>query len=80
MLGEVLVTLLRGGLHVGYGGDLRPAGYTRELVEALSAAYARNRLISGARPATVHYFAFPSWRTDEPAALLRHLEELRTIA
>jgi hypothetical protein len=80
VLGEVLVTLLKAGLRVGYGGDLREGGYTRELFEALSAAYARSRLVPGARPAIVHYFAFPSWCTEEPTALLRHLDALRTTA
>ncbi|MBK8211948.1 MAG: hypothetical protein IPK78_20415 [Rhodospirillales bacterium] len=28
----------------------------------------------------MHYFAFSSWRTAEPGALVRHLEELGTIA
>lgn len=80
VLGEVMVTLLRAGLRVGYGGDLRKDGYTRELFEALSAAYARNRLVPGARPAIVHYFASSSWGDAEPEDLARHLKEIHTIA
>lgn len=84
VLGEGMVALLRDdwgdGWRIGYGGDLREGGYTRDLFEALSAAYARNRLLRSARPAIVHYFAFSSWRTTEPAALVRHLRELGTIA
>ncbi|MBK8210336.1 MAG: hypothetical protein IPK78_10565 [Rhodospirillales bacterium] len=47
MLTELLVALLRGGYRLGYGGDLRKAGYTRELFETLTEAYARGRLTEG---------------------------------
>lgn len=80
VLAEVLVALLRDGFRLGYGGDLRRAGYTWELFEALAAAYARSRLKEGVRPAIVHYFPFSSWAQDEPANLVKHVEDIRMTA
>lgn len=76
VLGELLIILLGAGLRIGYGGDLRKDGYTRELFEVLSAAYDGNQLQPKARPAIVHYFAFSSWSPTEPTALAEHLRSI----
>jgi hypothetical protein len=80
VLSELLVGLLRAGFRVGYGGDLRRDGYTRELFEAVSAAYDRNQLRPAGRPAIVHYFALSSWRNAKDDELLQHLRTLGKVA
>jgi hypothetical protein len=80
VLSELLVGLLRAGFRVGYGGDLRRDGYTRELFEAVSAAYDRNQLRPAGRPAIVHYFALSSWQSAKNDELLQHLRTLGKVA
>lgn len=80
VLSELLVGLLRAGFRVGYGGNLRRDGYTRELFEAVAAAYDRNQLRLAGRPAIVHYFALSSWRNAKDDELLHHLRTLGKVA
>lgn len=80
VLGELLIGLIRAGFRVGYGGDLRRDGYTRELFEAVSAGYDRNQLRRTERPAIVHYFPLSSWRSAEDKDLLQHLRTLGKVA
>ncbi|MBK8177123.1 MAG: hypothetical protein IPK66_18265 [Rhodospirillales bacterium] len=80
VLNALLIELLRGDLRIGYGGDLRRSGYTRELFDALTAAYAKSRLVADGWPAIVHYFAYSSWCDVDPAELLDHLALLGTVA
>ncbi|TVR78899.1 MAG: hypothetical protein EA405_13795 [Rhodospirillales bacterium] len=80
VLAEVLIGLLRADCRVGYGGDLRRDGYTRDLFEALTAAYQRNQLAPTARPAIVHYFPFSSWQEADTEELLRHLQAVGGVA
>lgn len=80
VLRDLVIALLRANRRVGYGGDLRKDGYTRELFDLLSAAYARSRLEREPLPAIVHYFALSSWREASPRELLDHLDEVGTAA
>lgn len=78
-MAEIATLAAASGARIGYGGDLRPDGFTYKLFRAVSELYSA-RTIGTLTPPCIHYLAYPIWHNWDAAKLLDHLLALAGIA
>ena len=78
-MAEIATLAAASGARIGYGGDLRPEGFTFKLFRAVSELYGA-KSIGTPTPPCIHYLAYPIWHSWDSAKLLDHLLALAGIA
>ena len=78
-MAEIATLAAASGARIGYGGDLRPDGFTYKLFRAISELYGAEE-IGTLIPPCIHYLAHPIWQDWDAAKLLNHLRALAGIA
>ena len=78
-MAEIATLAAASGARIGYGGDLRPDGFTYKLFHAISELYGA-KSIGTLTPPCIHYLAYPIWQNWDAAKLLNHLLVLAGIA
>jgi len=68
VMSDVLRTLIAAGATIQYGGDLRPGGFTFELMKEAAASY-RLAVLESPEPVFVNVLASTTWPRFEPALL-----------
>lgn len=71
-LAEVVTMLASAGARIGYGGNLEPDGFTRQIFQSVARLYGSQRVATGAPPC-VHYIAFDIWRQLGAERLFEHV-------
>ena len=74
-MAEIATQAAAAGARIGYGGDLRPNGFTLKLFRTIAELYGTRR-IATEEPPFIHYLAYPIWRSWEPKRLIEHLRML----
>lgn len=74
-MAEIATQAAAAGARIGYGGDLRPNGFTLKLFRTVAELYGTSR-IATEEPPFIHYLALPIWQTWQPAQLMEHVRRL----
>ena len=74
-MAEIAIQAAAAGARIGYGGDLRPNGFTHKLFRAVSELYSVHT-IATETPPCIHYLAYPIWKDWHSDRLFDHVRAL----
>ena len=74
-MAEIAIQAAAAGARIGYGGDLRPNGFTHKLFRAVSELYSVHTIATDTPPC-IHYLAYPIWKDWHSDRLFDHVRAL----
>ena len=74
-MAEIAMQAAAAGARIGYGGDLRPNGFTHKLFRVVSELYSVHS-IATETPPCIHYLAYPIWKDWHADRLFEHVRAL----